>query len=1366
MSEIQTKVNLRVISGNNPVYRKDVLTIMLQNTHLKSKELFDLLIKENKESCDKSRMGWLFETICQILIILKCVEHIDYTELYEGQLQCLKKIDNINSILKTKVSGGGNNPVDFTIKQLNTWIHFTIKYREKFGETDVSSIKGTITDQEIHTDYKIALICMNKRIFQDHRYNNEKSNNKLLHDKMIQDGLLFDETDVIKALDVFCQRFSNNTLCINEFIEFVNTEYLLSPRKQLTKRMHQQMTLKNFITSFLAGLMIHCIAHDPRSGKSITILLMCKYLLECIGYKRILIMTSVPATIDSFTKDLEKYIDFMGIDYKLQDDIDSIEKSFNGIIFCSVQYLKTNPDKKKEYLRKLSFDAIIADESQQGSSTDKTKTDILDNHITDIRKNVKLTMFASGTSNKTIKFYNIPNSGIYKWGVQEDVSYMKRLLDKDISDNERKDIIEYMTNRHGPEFKECLENETLNHDYSKFPTQVLMKQSFPQSLIDDMNTYNNKNGTNYGNSSASILALTQIRNNKGEVEYTEDFEICKDNDGENIMEDFLDGIISSNRMRNTIMKQIEHTQTKRGSRKSTKENPLLFIIYLPTHTRNNTISKLQKALIKFLHKHNLWVNYNIEYSNANHDSGDVSEEYTKYLQTIMDKTKKEQKQGCILLLGNKGGVGITYHHCDVTISLDDGHNIDNQKQRYFRCLTEADGKTIGINVDMNVQRTYMILNDIIQKHRKITKTKKTNAEILYYLFEQNIFLFDPHEFKNGVTKIDDIKSYYDSIAVDLMKELDDTLILENLICDEDDMRNFIKKDFDTKNNKKINKELEGLHQDCPKGGITKTEIDAPTNAVDTTENNDKSLTTENNDKSLTTENIITINKTREMAKRIIPLLIMISKKYKIYDLKEIFTNIKTKDIIKDLLKDQKIEIKDNYNIIVNIMNNIIDNNVEIINNIREIYTIASSNKLRELIEKHFIPTPDEKKRNAEVPTPVILVNDMLNSPPSEFWKKPHKVFEPCCGKGNFVLGVFDKFYKGLEEMYPDEIERCRVIMTECIYYADLTALNVFITTEILKCHIQSYCGLDELDYEFNYYIGDTLKFNFKDKWNIIGFNMICGNPPYNANGDTATGNTIWQYFTIKALNEWLIQGGYLLFVHPPGWRKPNTERGKFTQMFNMMTKENQMLYLEIHGIKDGKKVFKCGTRYDWYLIEKINQYKNTKIVDEDGKQNEIILSELSWLPNSNILEINKILAKNDESRCPIMQSMSAYEPRKKWMSSNETPEFKYPCVHSTPKAGIRYKYSSLNDRGHFGISKVIFGDSGIYNPVIDMDGKYGMTQHSMAIQVDNLEEATYIRKVIESDKFDKIIQSCLYSSYAIDWNIFKEFNKDFWKEFI
>ena len=33
---------------------------------------------------------------------------------------------------------------------------------------------------------------------------------------------------------------------------------------------------------------------------------------------------------------------------------------------------------------------------------------------------------------------------------------------------------------------------------------------------------------------------------------------------------------------------------------------------------------------------------------------------------------------------------------------------------------------------------------------------------------------------------------------------------------------------------------------------------------------------------------------------------------------------------------------------------------------------------------------------------------MLDKIPAEFWKKPQRVFEPCCGKGNFVLGIFDK----------------------------------------------------------------------------------------------------------------------------------------------------------------------------------------------------------------------------------------------------------------------------------------------------------------------------------------------------------------------
>ena len=926
------------------------------------------------------------------------------------------------------------------------------------------------------------------------------------------------------------------------------------------------------------------------------------------------------------------------------------------------------------------------------------------------------------------------------------------------SSSEKKDldkITKYMVNRHGITFTECLENETLNKDYSKHPTQVLMKHSIPELLINQINEYNAKYGTNFGYNWGSLCAVKQIINKKGEVEYAEEFELCKTTDGIDILKGLFDFIISTNRMKATVMTQIEKTQTARCSRKSTIEKPLLFIMYLPTHTRNNTISLLQKTLKQFLEANNLWSDYSIEYSNSTEDTGNVKEEYNEYIQTIMNKTKTENKKGCILLLGNKGSVGITYDDCDVTISLDDGHNLDNQKQRFSRALTEADGKTIGINVDMNIQRTYLYLVDIIQKHRRNTKTTKTNAEILYYLFEHNIFLFDPQQINNGKMTTIEIMSYYQKEAENIMKEIDDTPFLENLICD-DDMRDFIKIDFQKRELKKINKDLEGEQQDCPKGDKTKVQIDPP--------DNDKEDENKLN-KEETAKIVLLTNQTYEMCKNFLfSLLAVISRSYKLFDFKEIFTSEITGPLIISLLKD-KIELN-NYSIIVIIMNNIIDNNAEIVNNIREIYRIAPFNKLRELIAKHFIPTQEEKKSNAEVPTSVELCDDILKSPPDEFWKTPKKVFEPCCGKGNVLLGIVRKFDEGLKELYPDNEERIRIIMTECIYYADLTALNVFITTELLRCEFESICGINEIDFEFNNNTGDTLELNIQDKWNICGFDMVCGNPPYNSSGDTATGNTIWQDFTKKSLNEWLLPNGYLLFVHPPGWRKPNTKKGKFYGLYNLMCIDNQMLYLEIHGIKDGQKVFNCGTRYDWYLIEKKKHYKQTIIIDENGKQNDYELSNFSWLPNSKIDLIQKILTSNNEA-CSIIYNRSNYgSDNKKYISKQQNEIYKYPIIHTIPLSGIRYIYSSINDKGHFGIPKVIFGDNGLNDAIIDMEGKYGMSENSMAIEVDNIEEAINIKKALLSNTFKEIIKSCIIGNFRIDWRLFNEFKKDFWKEFI
>ena len=1132
--------------------RKDVLANMLLNIMLSGSIMFTLLMSDNNSGPNESRQGFLFETICEILVILKCIPGIDYSNILSGKVDVfasLKQVTNIKTILTNKIHQG-NNVSDITIDCESTIIGFSCKYnkQEKISvkSTDISSLDATLKSNT--GNYKVGLFVKDKQAISKSIKPDIHNN---VFEKVRADNLLFDTCDIIKALDVFRERYKDNVLSIGDFIDQkINAELLASPRKQLVEKLHQRMTRLKFENSISKNIKKKWIfAHKPRSGKSITILLICKNLLEkAVGYNKILVMTSVPATINSFTKDLEDYIDFKDINYLKTDELDNlsaIDPAFRGIVFCSVQFLKSDlKGTKKEFLKNMEFDAIVTDESHQGSSTVKTQKGILevdvgrDQDIEDLCKNIKLNIFASGTATKTKNYYRISDAFTYEWEI-EDEGHMKELLKPGLSVTDRDAIIQYMVTRHGPTFLQCLQDNTLDQDYSKHPAQVLMKYSIPQDLMDEINAYNSKHGTNFGFSFSSLFALKQSINSKGEACYAEEFDICKyGQDGIDILKSLLELVISKSHMKtDTIMKQIEATQSSFGSRQSTVLHPLMFIMYLPTHTRNNTIALLQKTLKAFLEEHKLWCDYNVEYSNSLEDSSEVKEDYNESIDTKMKKTRELKKRGCILLLGDKGSVGITYNECDVTISLDDGHNLDNYKQRVSRSLTPslpgAPKKTLGIAVDLNIQRTYLYLNDMIHRHRRNTKTTRTNAEILYYLFEHRIFLFDPQRINNGKFTTMQITSFYQKEADNIMKEIDDTLILEQIVCD-DDLRFDIKMDYQKGlTMKKANSELEGLQQDCPKGETAKIQIDAPKNLdtkdLEEGEETDEPLTKED---ELEIEQLI--NQTCEMCKTFLfPLLALISRSYKIFDFKEILTHPSTKELIISLLKE-KIELnKDNYSSIINIMNQIMDNNAEIVNNIREIYSAAPYEKLQYLIAKHFIPTSDEKKMNAEVPTPVLIVKEMVSTVPATFWSAPRAVFEPCCGKGNFVLEIVRKFNDGLLDLYPNNELRAKVIMTQCIYYADITALNVFITTQLLRCEYESICGQssDDIDFEFNSYTGDTLLIDIATTFGQDKFDAVIGNPPYSTDPSKPDTKPLYDKFIEKYIDVC----GILLFVVPSRW---------------------------------------------------------------------------------------------------------------------------------------------------------------------------------------------------------------------------------------
>ena len=1458
------------------IMRIDVLNNILKNTMLNSKDLYNILMNDNiiphdvlntntntntntnKKSTihtintDDKRKGFIYETLSIILLISKCLS-INYTQILTGQLQSLKICKNINELLQVNIVQG-SNPSDITIKQCNITIPISIKYRNKFlpNMSSVSEIDGEINKIK-HLNilnYMIGLIVKDKTIVEKHTYKNEGGNQKILHDKVIKDNLLLDETDIVNGLELFCNKFTNYKYKLDDFIDMINRDYLLSGRIRLILKLQQQLTFLKFIRALSNKQYLHLVAHKPRSGKSITLLNICKYLLDN-GIHKILIMTSVPATINSFIDDLDKYIDFKDIKYTGQDHFKNIKLDFTGIVFCSVQYLKTNVEEKTHYLQNFNFDVMIIDECHMGSSTKKTEKHIINasggdnrdnrdnrnntedydtintiNTINNIRNNIKINIFASGTSDKTKTFYKIKKANIYCWDI-EDEGYMKHLtqtpipiltsiptvkLIKDTNkdtnkDTYRNEILDIMINRHGSEFIECYNDNTLNKDYSKTPIQVLIKHLIPETIITDIKAYNIKHNTGYGYSCSSIFALQNIHNNTNNTnnnntsntsntsntrndKYENIFELEKSADGIELLKSFFECIISNNKMdKTTIMKKIEDTQTTYKSRISHKGDPKLFLIYLPTHTGNNNIAQLQITFKTFINKHKLWQHYNIEYSNSNDDSSDYKEEYNTYIKTILNKSLNENKIGCILLLGNKGGVGITYHNCDATISLDDGHNLDNQRQRYSRALTEVnsdDGqppKTIGINVDMNIQRTYLYLNDIIHKHRLNTKTTKSNGTILKYLYEQNIFIFNPTEIKNGKVKAFEITEYYNKEADNILQNIDynnllndinvidDDIILDK---DEDSLELIWNKSTQELETKKHNTDLDGEQQDVPKGDkeIKTYEIDNKTgsNSTNNSNSNSNSNDDSNNEIDSNDEDILIplqkveenkIEKQKRFLKEVctrvlFQLLALLSRTYHELEFTEMLFHNNTKEIINSILEDKKIILNKNaYNSIIRIM----DTNNEIINNIREIYRTAPANKIHQLIAKHFIPSIEEKKNNAEIPTPLELVNEMLNKMPEAFWKTLQRVFEPCCGKGNFVMKIFEKFYNGLMDLYPDAIERCKVIITECLYFADLTPMNIFITTEILKCEIQSRTGIniDDINYTFNSYVGDTLKIDINQIFNINNFDAICGNPPYNDNsGNKGKGHMLWDKFVIISLNIFLKENGYLVYVHPAVWRQ-------YEHPCLNILKDKQIIYLEIHNVDDGQKTFRCATRYDWYVLQNTKNIHNTIIKGEDGLIYEVDLKEWTFIPNMMFDEIKNLISNNNE-KLDINYYRSNYGADKKWVNKIKHDEFKYPVVYSINKENkLSLCYSNKKENGHFGLSKFIFSNGlGFY---CDNEGEYGLTQWAYCIY-DTPAILPLIEKTFRSTKFNKIKEAIHLDSSSYNIKVMKLFKKDFYNAFI
>jgi hypothetical protein len=1358
-------------------FRKDILHNLLNLIHLRLhqsfslSEIFELLMTNNNSNISDSHKGFVFESIIEILIITKCFPNLHYTEIKEGVLSELSSVTNIKKVLNKPLHQGANKSDITLCLDSNTILGISCKYNNdrkiSKEKTDASALnkelENNINNGKIkEKNHKVGLFVSDKTKISNSIDKN--TDNYKVFNKVSEDGLLYDKNDVIVALGIFIQQFKNNDLDTNDFMEMLNTEYLLSPRLVLKHRLHAKIAQIKITNEIMKNRhKMFCLYYKPRSGKSIIMLSIVKYLLENTSKKnyKLLFMTAVPSTIDNFIEDLEKYIEFKNIKYIIQDEFTNIPDDFSGIILCSTQYLKCDVNgSKKNILKKIQFDTTLIDECHFGSSTDKTKKDILSasvnaetqtddenisTYIEDIIRNVKLTIFASGTPDKTIEYFNIHPNCVYEWEIMDEAN-MKLLQSVDCNSSKYMEAFQFMKNRHGEDFEECFHDVTLDKDYSKYPSQCLMKLSFSKELIDKIKKYNAKYGTNYGLMISSLLALTKSKNSNGKYEYETIFELEKTEDGKEILKWLFELIISDDPMKiyahdsnddndsknqGPIMNSIEETQTAYNSRKSTVGSPKMFLMFLPTNTGNSVISKLQPAIVRFLKENNLWNKYYITYSNSleSGDDGNNAKKYNKFIVDVMSETKRLNRRGCILLLGNKGTTGVTYPDCDVTISLDDSFNMDGYIQKTNRALTDAPGKKIGINVDMNVQRTLLYALDIIQKYKKISKTKKHHAEILQYLFEHKIFLFNPHEINNGKLKTIEIHSYYQKVANNLVNCVNSSINhLLNDLNYKDENGNLLNINLNLDllefhrniERKKINPDMHGDQPDCPKGDRIKHELDSYINSLEqSSDASDASVVADATDaaddqfKNLQTEEETQeekMNKMRKFCEVLIPSIGILSRSFKIYDKMQIFDNeatlslvisvLKQKNLLPDIpsykINESKID-KDYYIHIISIMKTLVEQNMDIINQICDIYNnVIDGEKLREMIANHFIPTEYEKNTFAEVATPLEILLCMINIFHEIFWQTPKKVFEPCCGKGNIVLAMFDKLYNGLDKNIPNNFERCKYIINNCLYYSDISQLNVFITTELLKCHIQSYCGYvfnsgyEDEEFKFNSYIGDTLLIDPCNVWSNLQlnanntiFDVIIGNPPYNEDPENSADphkKPVYQHWIYKFSS----MADYFVFITPSKWFTSNDKL--LVELRNYMKKTNVELiqhypeddvfkgvkikggvsyFLINNTIKDVTDI-KCKfngevidlNKYDivvepkyYSLINTIQHYVSSSSTTTQKVLSDLYVSQGTYTSNDNTFELSK--KTEDDILCYVSQNKGF----RKWTNKSTIKDF-------------------------------------------------------------------------------------------------------------
>lgn len=379
-------------------------------------------------------------------------------------------------------------------------------------------------------------------------------------------------------------------------------------------------------------------------------------------------------------------------------------------------------------------------------------------------------------------------------------------------------------------------------------------------------------------------------------------------------------------------------------------------------------------------------------------------------------------------------------------------------------------------------------------------------------------------------------------------------------------------------------------------------------------------------------------------------------------------------------------------------------------------------------------------------TSFALVEQLLDELPVD-WSNPTTTFcDPACGRGTFLIAIFNRLFTGLAGYIKDEESRVRHIVENQLYGADNYKAATLIAKKWLFGGPNIICT-------------NSLEHRWK-----MQFDVVIGNPPYQAdNARSGMGSkTLWDKFITLGISL-LKKDGILSMITPSTWRGPNHTTLKALQSYQicairMMSREQAQYAFNKQQID---------IAIDYYVVKNSSPSSLTRIIDVEDREYETDVTTIPFIPSVMSPEIMSLFDFSKTNNVATLYNSSTFHSSR--AASKEAKAGYIKSFYSLVRTGPQFRYFDPSRvpmetlRSHQ-VRKVIvqLTRPDKLNVYFDKQGDLVVGEFAMAFPVSSDAEGERIIQWFKENSV--ILDRAVKWGPTRSWKMFTYLKKDFYKK--